>query len=156
MAEAPQTEDHRQWRERKDRYGEMLQMDGSHHDWFEGRGPKCVHMAYIDDATGRVYGRFYDYEGTIPAMDSFTRYITKYGLPLSIYLDRHTTYASWARRDEFQESEPMSQFKGTEREEAPRPLSPSERTDRASLPYLPGPPGERDAAEGGQHHSRGK
>jgi transposase len=101
---------HRQWRERKDHYGEMLQMDGSHHDWFEGRGPKCVLMAYIDDATGNVYGRFYDYEGTIPAMDSLKRYITTYGLPMSVYLDKHTTYKSWARRDEFQEAEPISQF----------------------------------------------
>jgi transposase len=66
---------HRQWRERKNHCGEMLQMDGSHHDWFEGRGSKCVLMGYIDDATGRVYGRFYDYEGTIPAMDSFKGYI---------------------------------------------------------------------------------
>jgi transposase len=101
---------HRQWRERKDHYGEMLQMDGSHHDWFEGRGPQCVLMAYIDDATGKVYGRFYDYEGTIPAMDSFKRYITTYGLPMSVYLDKHTTYKSWVRKDEFQEAEPISQF----------------------------------------------
>ncbi|HME43453.1 MAG TPA: ISNCY family transposase [Syntrophorhabdales bacterium] len=101
---------HRQWRQRKDCYGEMLQMDGSHHDWFEGRGPHCVLMAYSDDATGRAYGRFYDYEGTIPAMDSFTRYITKHGVPMSVYLDKHTTYKSWARRDEFQEIEPVSQF----------------------------------------------
>ena len=101
---------HRQWRERKDCYGEMLQMDGSHHDWFEGRGPRCVLMAYIDDATGRVYARFYDYEGTIPAMDSFKKYIAKYGIPLSVYLDKHTTYKSWARKDEFQEAEPVSQF----------------------------------------------
>jgi transposase len=101
---------HRQWRERKDHYGEMLQMDGSHHDWFEGRGPKCVLMACIDDATGSVYGRFYGYEGTIPAMDSFKRYITEYGLPMSVYLDKHTTYKSWARRDDFQEKEPISQF----------------------------------------------
>ena len=101
---------HRQWRERKDHYGEMLQMDGSHHDWFEGRGPKCVLMGYIDDATGSVYGRFYEYEGTIPAMDSFKRYSTKYGLPMSVYLDKHTTYKSWVRRDDFQETEPMSQF----------------------------------------------
>jgi len=85
---------HRQWRERKEHRGEMVQMDGSHHDWFEGRGPACVLMAYIDDATGRVYGRFYAYEGTIPAMDSFKRYIRKYGIPLSIYLDKHTTYKS--------------------------------------------------------------
>jgi transposase len=101
---------HRQWRERKDHFGEMIQMDGSHHDWFEGRKPKCVLMAYIDDATGRVYGRFYDYEGTIPAMDSFKRYIKKYGLPLSVYLDRHTTYASYVRNSEFREAEPISQF----------------------------------------------
>ena len=101
---------HRQWRERKDHCGEMLQMDGSHHDWFEGRGPKCVLMGYIDDATGRVYGRFYDYEGTIPAMDSLKRYITEYGLPMSVYLDKHTTYKSWVRRDEFREVEPISQF----------------------------------------------
>ncbi len=101
---------HRQWRERKDHYGEMLQMDGSHHDWFEGRGPHCVLMAYIDDATGRVYGRFYGYEGTIPAMDSFKGYITTYGLPMSVYLDKHTTYKSWVRKDEFREVEPISQF----------------------------------------------
>jgi hypothetical protein len=66
---------HRQWRERKSHTGEMLQMDGSHHDWFEGRGPRCVLMGYIDDATGKVFARFYDYEGTVPAMDSFKRYI---------------------------------------------------------------------------------
>ena len=104
---------HRQWRERKEHRGEMVQMDGSHHDWFEGRGPACVLMAYIDDATGRVYGRFYAYEGTIPAMDSFKRYIRKYGIPLSIYLDKHTTYKSTGKptlEEELQGIEPMSQF----------------------------------------------
>lgn len=83
---------HRQWRERKGRLGEMVQMDGSHHDWFEGRGPRCVLMGYIDDATGRVYGRFGEYEGTIPVMESFGCYIRKYGIPSSVYLDRHSTY----------------------------------------------------------------
>ena len=56
---------HRQWRERKHSFGEMIQMDGSHHDWFEGRGPACVLMGYIDDATGRPFARFYPYEGTL-------------------------------------------------------------------------------------------
>lgn len=65
-------------------------------------------MAYIDDATGNVYARFYDYEGTIPAMDSFKRYSTKYGLPMSVYLDKHTTYKSWARSNNCRE--PLSQF----------------------------------------------
>lgn len=80
------------WRERKDHFGQMVQMDGSHHDWLEGRGPKLVLMGYIDDATGRFYGRFYDYEGTFPAMDSLKGYIKHYGIPKSIYLDRHSTY----------------------------------------------------------------
>ena len=88
---------HRQWRERKAHAGEMVQMDGSHHDWFEGRGPWCVLMGYIDDASGRAFGRFYDYEGTIPAMDSFKRYMKTHGVPMSVYLDKHTTYKSTAK-----------------------------------------------------------
>jgi len=100
---------HRRWRERKARYGEMVQIDGSHHDWFEGRGPACVFMGYIDDATGRVYGRFYEYEGTIPAMDSFKRYIKKYGIPMSVYLDKHTTYKSPAHPTD-DEAKPLSEF----------------------------------------------
>jgi transposase len=110
---------HRQWRERKHHEGEMVQMDGSHHDWFEGRGPRCVLMGYIDDATGRVFGRFYDYEGTIPAMDSFKRYIRKYGLPLSVYLDRYKTYKSTAKptiEDELNDEEPLSDFERALRE----------------------------------------
>jgi len=85
---------HKQWRKRKECFGEMVQMDGSHHDWLEGRGPELVLMGYIDDATNTTFGRFYDYEGTIPAMDSFHGYIRKYGIPQSVYLDRHTTYKS--------------------------------------------------------------
>lgn len=85
---------HRAWRARKPHVGELLQLDGSHHDWFEGRGPRCVLMAYIDDASSRVYVRFYAYEGTIPAMDSFQRYVQHYGIPLAIYADKHTTYQS--------------------------------------------------------------
>lgn len=104
---------HRQWRPRKGHCGEMVQMDGSHHNWFEDRAPKCVLMAYIDDASGRVYGRFYEYEGTIPAMDSFKRYIRKYGIPMSIYFDRHTTYKSPSEpsiEDEINGTEPLSEF----------------------------------------------
>jgi len=104
---------HRQWRERKPHCGEMVQMDGSHHDWFEGRGPWCVLMGYIDDATGRVFGRFYDYEGTIPAMDSFKGYIQTYGLPMSVYLDKHTTYKSTGKptiQDELNNTRPLSEF----------------------------------------------
>ena len=104
---------HRQWRERKAHRGEMVQMDGSHHDWFEGRGPLCVLMGYVDDATGTVYARFYEYEGTLPAMDGFKRYIKLYGLPQSVYLDRHSTYKSMAKQsieEELNDMRPMSHF----------------------------------------------
>lgn len=101
---------HRQWRERKGYQGEMVQMDGSHHDWFEGRGPKCVLMGYIDDATGETFGKFYEYEGTKPAMDSFMSYTQKYGLPLSVYLDRHTTYKSPKKESPEDDIGSLSQF----------------------------------------------
>jgi hypothetical protein len=105
---------HRQWRERKMYFGEMVQMDGSHHEWFESRGPQCVLMGYIDDATGNVYAQFYEYAGTLPAMDSFKRYIKKYGIPGSVYLDKHTTYKSNGKltiEEELQGKErPLSEF----------------------------------------------
>ena len=103
----------RRWRQRKECFGEMVQMDGSHHDWLEGRGPKLVLMGYIDDATNTTYGRFYDYEGTKPAMDSFKGYVGKYGLPMSVYLDQHTTYKSSKKLTEWEEvegKESLSQF----------------------------------------------
>lgn len=104
---------HRRWRERREQLGALSQMDGSRHDWLEGRGPQCVLMAYIDDATSRVYARFYEYEGTYPAMDSFRRYIRKYGVPLGIYFDKHTTYKSPSKQSEEEQRldiQPMSQF----------------------------------------------
>lgn len=104
---------HRKWRERKDCVGEMVQVDGSHHDWLEGRSPKLVLMGYVDDATGNTLGRFYDYEGTMPAMDSSMRYIEQYGLPQSIYLDKHSTYKSTRKQtieEQLRNERPMSQF----------------------------------------------
>jgi hypothetical protein len=103
---------HRQWRQRKRYFGEMIQMDGSHHDWLEGRGPECVLMGYVDDARGNVFARFYFYEGTIPAMDSFKCYIKRYGIPLSVYLDKHTTYKSTKKpsiEDQLNNLEPLSE-----------------------------------------------
>lgn len=105
---------HCKWRERKERYGEMLQLDGSHHDWLEGRGPKMVLMKFIDDATSRVFGRFYEYEGTIPALDLTLRYIKKYGIPLQIYADKHTTYKTYREatiEEMLKNEEPKSEYK---------------------------------------------
>lgn len=132
---------HRHWRERKVYFGEMVQMDGSHHDWLEGRGPELVLMAYIDDATNTVFASFYDYEGTIPAMDSFKGYIEHYGIPQSVYLDKHTTYKSNAKltlEEELEgKCEPKSQFERAQDELFGRSnscqLSSSQRKDRKAI-----------------------
>ncbi len=103
----------RRWREPKHFYGEMLQWDGSEHDWFEGRGPKCVLMGQIDDATSKKSGQFYEYEGTMPSFASLKQYIEAQGIPHSIYLDKHTTYKSPKKptiEDQLNNREFLSQF----------------------------------------------
>jgi len=101
------------WRERKHYFGEMIQFDGSHHMWLEERGPEMVFMGYIDDATNHIFGRFYEYEGTYPAMDSLSRYIKRYGLPRSIYMDKLKTYKATRQPTLYEELRgegPLSQY----------------------------------------------
>jgi hypothetical protein len=86
--------EHRQWRARKECFGEMVQMDGSHHDWFEGRRAWAVLMVMIDDATNRSYVRFFEEETTAAAMTTFQRYVGRHGLPRSLYVDRASIYHS--------------------------------------------------------------
>ena len=83
---------HRQRRERKAQAGELVQMDGSEHDWFEGRGPRAVLMVMIDDATNRTYARFFEGETTVAAMDTFEHYARRYGLPRALYVDLDSIY----------------------------------------------------------------
>jgi transposase len=83
---------HRSWRARKDHCGEMLQMDGSHHDWFEGRRDYAVLMVAIDDATNGTYARFFEEETTAAAFATFKRYVECYGLPRSLYVDKDSIY----------------------------------------------------------------
>ena len=83
---------HRKRRERRASFGSMVQMDGSHHDWFEGRCGKCVLMVLIDDATSRTHARLYPAETTDAAFDVFGRWVRRQGLPRSLYVDRHSIY----------------------------------------------------------------
>ena len=83
---------HRSRRERRSCLGERVQMDGSHHDWFEGRGGWCVLM--IDDATSRTWARFFEGETTMAVMEIFGGYVRKYGVPHSLYVDRDSIYRS--------------------------------------------------------------
>lgn len=83
---------HRTRRERRSCVGELVQMDGSTHDWFEGRGGPCVLFVMVDDATGRLFCRFYESEDTAAAFDLFGQYVRKHGLPMSLYVDKDSIY----------------------------------------------------------------
>jgi len=85
---------HREWRERKDCFGEMIQFDGSHHDWFESRdgNEKCVLLASRDDATNDVYAFFTEAEDITGVFTFWRIYFEAGGKPIGIYLDRGSTY----------------------------------------------------------------
>lgn len=89
-------EPHRARRERRRCFGEMVQMDGSHHDWFEGRGEKCVLIAMIDDATNEVIARFYPGESAESLMGTLKVWLETHGRPRAIYADRHTLWVAKA------------------------------------------------------------
>jgi len=83
---------HRQWRERKPCLGEMVQLDGSHHDWFEGRRAPCVLMVMVDDATNRMRARFVEQETTRASYDLLEGWARRHRLPRSLYVDRDSIY----------------------------------------------------------------
>ena len=85
---------HRSRRERKEAFGMMLQIDGSPHDWLEGRGPYLTLIGAKDDATGHVWARFEVAETTWGYMDLMKEIFLSKGLPLSLYSDRHTIFHS--------------------------------------------------------------
>ncbi len=78
-----------QLRQRRSRAGELLQIDGSPHAWFENRGESCSLLVLIDDATGQTYGKFCEAETTAGYMQTMTEYINQYGAPLAVYSDKH-------------------------------------------------------------------
>jgi hypothetical protein len=83
---------HRSRRERRAYFGELVQADGSHHDWLEGRGPWMVLVAMIDDATSKVTARFYQGETTEAYMDLLWRYLRRHGRMAAMYVDRDSIF----------------------------------------------------------------
>jgi hypothetical protein len=92
---------HRKKRERRSCFGELLQFDGSTHDWFEGRGAGCCLLNCVDDATGRVYLRFGITENTEDAMLTMWEYVNKHGVPRSLYTDRGSVYYAEGQLTDF-------------------------------------------------------
>jgi hypothetical protein len=83
---------HREWRERRSCFGEMVQMDGSQHAWFETRRPKCVLLAAIDDATNRITLKFTHSESTRELLIFTRSYMETFGRPVSFYVDRDSIF----------------------------------------------------------------
>jgi transposase len=79
-----------QMRERRACFGELVQIDGSDHDWFEGRGPKCTLLVYIDDASGQIGELWFVPDETFFAYFEASRhYFERYGKPAAFYSDKH-------------------------------------------------------------------
>jgi len=80
-------------RARRARAGELVQIDGSPHDWFEGRSDKCCLIAFIDDASGQVFGaKFFPTETTQGYLEILHQYVRTHGAPLALYSDRHSIF----------------------------------------------------------------
>jgi transposase len=82
-----------QCRERRSCFGELVQIDGSPHDWFEGRREPCSLLVFIDDATGKILQLHFEENETTKGYFYATRsYIKRYGLPVAFYSDRHSIF----------------------------------------------------------------
>lgn len=102
------------YRERRPCVGELIQLDGSPHRWFEERNDPCTLIAYIDDATSRIMdGAFMDYEGTFTLFETTEHYLIIHGKPLSLYVDKHSTFKINRQatvEEELKDFQPQSQF----------------------------------------------
>jgi transposase len=83
---------YRSRRERRGSFGELLQFDGSHHGWFEGRRGTCCLMTMIDDATNIRYSQFYEGETTASTMEVLSYWIKRYGIPQALYCDKKNAF----------------------------------------------------------------
>ena len=105
---------HRNWRERRACVGMLVQLDGAEHDWFEGRGPKCALLVFIDDATSRIlYARFITVEDTVNLMRCTKDYLKINGRPVAIYVDKDSIYKINRQAsidEELRDAMPLSQF----------------------------------------------
>jgi transposase len=104
---------HRTRRERKARFGELLQLDGSHHAWFGEDHPQTCLMNLVDDATGRAMTWMADEETTEAAMRILWKWVARYGRPRALYLDRKSVYLAYrppTTEEQLAEQEPLTHF----------------------------------------------
>jgi transposase len=102
---------HRRRRERKEHFGEMVQMDGSFHPWLEGRGPQGCLMDLVDDATNTTLARLGEEETIWAAAGALRAWIERYGVPQALYVDWKNLYQRCATaKERLRGEEPITQF----------------------------------------------
>jgi len=102
---------HRKRRERKAHVGELVQMDGSFHDWLEERGPRGCLMNMVDDASGDTLARMGNEETIWAAAGVLRAWVKKYGIPVALYTDWKNVYVREAsRKEQLQGVVPVTQF----------------------------------------------
>lgn len=78
---------------RREAYGELVQIDGSEHRWFEDRGPPCSLLVFVDDATGRLMQlRFVRSESAFTYFEALALYLKRHGAPIAFYSDKHSVF----------------------------------------------------------------
>jgi transposase len=102
---------YRRRRERKPHFGELVQLDGSFHPWFEDRGPSSCLLTMVDDATGRSVGQFGAQEPIWAAVTVLRGWIEQYGIPRALYTDWKNVYVRKPNQEERDTGiEPLTQF----------------------------------------------
>jgi len=102
---------HRRRRERKEHFGEMVQMDGSFHYWLEERGPQGCLIDLVDDATNTTWARLGEQETIWAVADALRAWIERYGVPLALYVDWKNLYKRPATpKERLRGEEPITQF----------------------------------------------
>lgn len=98
-----------QRRARRSQEGELVQADGSYHDWFEGRAPKCCLILFVDDATSKIlYAKFCEWESKNNDFECLEGYFKKYGKPQELYVDKHSVFK--VTREEIKKGEGVTAF----------------------------------------------
>ena len=142
---------HRSRRERYPQEGMLLQIDGSQHDWLQGRGPHFTLVGAIDDATGKVpFALFRQHEDTHGYLLMLKNIIERHGVPLALYSDRHGIFQHSPKEPQTLEEQLRGRRDPTQFGRALEELGielilaytpPGQGAYRAGVGYLPGPPG---------------
>lgn len=95
------------WRERRERFGELVQWDTSEHDWLEGRGELRYLITLIDDATSRMFARFVRQDSSEENISVLEQYLHRFGRPLEFYTDKASIFHTTPKKNHPARDEPL-------------------------------------------------